>query len=415
MWVQVIADDLTGACDVGAALRPLSVPVVIESLETGADTAGWTEGAIVVRNTQSRTLAPEAAAARVRRALAGVPAERDGIVFKKIDTALRGPLGAEIDAAMDAVGAGLALVLPAIPEVGRTTVGGRQLVDGIPVHETAFARDPQNPVGESDVAAVVAATSRRRVAGVSLAELTGSGARAAVARCRAEGTDIVVGDAETDADLETWMGNLLDGSDGYDVPLPLVLVGSTGLAKAWRDAPGAWLFDRSRRVGLPDGSWTGREGILIVSGSVHPATGAQLAHAAAAKPLAIVPVDPVDPIASGVEASARVRSGGVAALVAPSAEHSGGSEGILRAVAVAAAAALERSRPRLTILIGGETAYAVLGSLGHPRLRIDGPPPAPLTARVTIVEGSAAGMPVITKGGSTGPAERLTMLIGEAR
>src|SRR5262245_61033449 len=147
--MRVIADDLTGACDVGAALHAHGVPVVVESIDAPAAPAG---AALLVRNTQSRTLPPDAAASRARPALADAPRERDGVGLKKIDTALRGPLGAEIDASMDAVGAPLAIVLPAIPDVGRTTVGGRQLHEGVPVHETAFARDPQNPIAESHVA-----------------------------------------------------------------------------------------------------------------------------------------------------------------------------------------------------------------------------------------------------------------------
>jgi uncharacterized protein YgbK (DUF1537 family) len=39
---------------------------------------------------------------------------------------------------MDAIGASAALVVPAIPDVGRTTVGRHQL-EGVPVHRTAFA------------------------------------------------------------------------------------------------------------------------------------------------------------------------------------------------------------------------------------------------------------------------------------
>src|SRR5690606_22282821 len=124
--------------------------------------------AVGVRNTQSRTLAPDAAAARVRAALADVGPRCARSLLKKIDTGLRGHPGAELDAASDAVGAAEAFVLPAIPEVGRTAERGGQLIDGVPVHETAFGRDPQNPVTDADVAAVIATTSRRRAAAVHL-------------------------------------------------------------------------------------------------------------------------------------------------------------------------------------------------------------------------------------------------------
>ena len=406
MWTRVIADDLTGACDIGAALHALGVPVVIESLE--ATGTGVPDGALVVRNTQSRTLAPDAAAARVRRALADAPRARDGLVLKKIDTALRGPLGAEIDAAMDAVGAALAIVLPAIPDVGRTTVGGRQLIDGVPVHETAFARDPQNPITESRVEAVIGATSRRRAGGVSLDDVRGARVAEAIARRRADGTAIVVGDAETDADLDRWIAALgaLDE--------PLVLVGSTGLAKACRGFPPGWLPRAAgERRATPPACDTA--GVLIVSGSAHPATRAQLADAERAAGLAITTLDVGAPVRSGDAIARQVAAGGVAALVVPANGVAGGSAVLLDALATAAAVALELARPRALVLVGGETAFAVLAKLGHPRLAIDRPPPMPLVACATILDGAAAGTPLITKGGSTGLPDRLSALVAEAR
>src|SRR5262249_62304028 len=119
----------------------------------------------------------EDAADRVREALADVPPAWAGLVLKKIDTGLRGPIGAEIDAAMDALGVEEAFVLPAIPEVGRTTQHGRQMIGGIPVDQTPFARDPHHPIRDASVPPALAATGRRRAAGVELAEGRGDLAR----------------------------------------------------------------------------------------------------------------------------------------------------------------------------------------------------------------------------------------------
>jgi hypothetical protein len=83
---------------------------------------------------------------------------------------------------MDAVGAETALVVAAIPEAGRTTVGGRQLVDGVPVDETAFARDPQNPVHDARVAVVIEATSRRRARSAPLGDDAPARSRAVARR-----------------------------------------------------------------------------------------------------------------------------------------------------------------------------------------------------------------------------------------
>ena len=66
--------------------------------------------------------------------------------MKKVDSTLRGPLAAEIEAALAASGRTRAVVAPAFPATGRTTVGGVQHLDGVPVHATRFAHDPVSPV-----------------------------------------------------------------------------------------------------------------------------------------------------------------------------------------------------------------------------------------------------------------------------
>src|SRR5205807_3299265 len=173
------------------------------------------------------------AASRVSGVLDDLRSGWSGIVLKKIDTGLRGPIGAEIDAAMDVLGVTDAFVLPAIPEVGRTTEQGRQMIGGVPVHRTAFARDPQNPIRDASVPAAVEATSRRRGAVIGLGAIRGrDDFDDALEGARAGGAAIFVCDAETDADLERAVRRLLSR------PRPLLLVGSTGLARALRPALG---------------------------------------------------------------------------------------------------------------------------------------------------------------------------------
>src|SRR5262249_28860492 len=239
---------------------------------TGGHSGSDRAGALVVRNTQSRTLPPAEAARRVRTVLAPLGAGFRGIVLKKIDTGLRGPLGAELDAAMDALGAQEAFVVPAIPEVGRTTVGGEQLIGGVPVHRTAFATDPENPVRDARVAHVIASTARRQTACVTLEAVRYPGALdEAIGAVRTRGAAIVVLDAETDGDLERGVEALLGRAR------PLLLVGSTGLARALRgslaaEAPGA------PAATPPDAGGTG---VLVVSGSAHPLARVQRVHAVA--------------------------------------------------------------------------------------------------------------------------------------
>src|SRR5262245_9513141 len=224
--IRVLADDLTGACDIGAELMPWPAGVAVQpSFE--ARPLGVDDETLWIRNTQSRTLPAAEAGGRVARVLTDVGAGWAGLVLKKIDTGLRGPLGAEIDAAMDALQVDEAFVLPAIPEVGRTTQEGRQLIGGVPVHQTAFARDPQNPIHDASVPAAVEATGRRRAAVIGLGAVR-AGLGPAVDAARTAGAQVLVCDGETDADLERAVRSLLLRAR------PLLLVGSTGLARALR-------------------------------------------------------------------------------------------------------------------------------------------------------------------------------------
>src|SRR4051794_12801076 len=143
MRIAVIADDLTGAADTGVQLARAGHRTAVAFSAEHADLDA------VVVDTDSRGLPADEAAARVcaaARQLAGAP-----ILMKKVDSTLRGPLAAEIGAALEASGRTVAVVAPAFPATGRTTVGGVQLVDGEPVHRTRFARDPVHPVREADL------------------------------------------------------------------------------------------------------------------------------------------------------------------------------------------------------------------------------------------------------------------------
>jgi D-threonate/D-erythronate kinase len=393
--LHVIADDLTGACDVAAALLPWPGGVTV--LPDGTARAATPPGGLVVRNTQSRTLPPAEAAARVRATLAAMADGTAEVLLKKIDTGLRGPLGAEIDAALDSLDAPRAFVLPAIPEVGRTTVGGEQRIDGVPVHRTAFARDPQNPVRDGQVSAVIAATARRPAASIGLeAVRRPGGVRAALAACAAP---ITVFDAETDGDLAAAVRALLDE------PTPLVLVGSTGLARALR---GALPVDDAPPIAT---AAPASAGVLVVAGSVHPAARDQCAHAERAGLLAaVIEVAAAGGEDAGQRAARVLGSGRAVALVAPGEIAAGSETAIGVALRAAAVTALAGARPAGVILVGGETAFHVLAGLDHPPLAVESRP-SPLAMQGRIAGGPHRGLAVVTKGGSSGEEALLATLV----
>ena len=128
----MVADDLTGACDAGVAFAPAVVAL--------RETVRLAPGDALVETTHSRGEDPHVAAARVIELTRRLPPA--GLLYKKIDSMLRGNVRAEIEAMLAASGRHRALVCPAFPEQGRTVVNGvaepagvdlRVLLDGLPV------------------------------------------------------------------------------------------------------------------------------------------------------------------------------------------------------------------------------------------------------------------------------------------
>jgi uncharacterized protein YgbK (DUF1537 family) len=189
-------------------------------------------------------------------------------------------------------------------------------------------------------------------------------------------------------------------------PRPLVLVGSTGLARAFRSTLSAVSDDG----GGGGAAATGR-GVLVIQGSAHPVARAQREHARGAGALAaVIPVSPDAAQRAGHEAARVVAAGGAVALAAPDVLAAGSEVAIGAALQAAVRVALAASRPAGLVLVGGETAFHVLAALDHPPLAIAARP-APLVVQGYVASGPHRGLAVVTKGGSSGEPGLLAELV----
>jgi uncharacterized protein YgbK (DUF1537 family) len=357
--LTIVADDLTGAADTGALFAGGgAVPVTV-----------WPASAPSARvraiDTESRSLEAAEAARRVRAATSRLK----GTMFKKIDSTMRGRVGAEIDALMRAGGQTTALVCPALPAERRVVVDRVLSVGAVPVAETPMAADPDFPAtGSSSIVDLLRPQLERPLAWISLDKVRGARTALSEQLGRLSGT-VVVADAETDEDLDA----LADAALAQ--PRTPLLVGAAGLARALAQR----LDLLAPRVELPVGDrW------LIVAGSLHPATRRQieLAREAGLTVLA-TPDAPVD------------RAQAVAELVAQARER------------------LETERYDVVLVAGGETAVALYRALGAERLDLDGAPRPGLAIGRLRLPGRAA-LPLVTKAGGFGAPELFVSLAREA-
>ena len=391
MRCAVIADDLTGASDTAVqfAKRGYLTPVLLE----------WQGGGLammplVALDTESRHLSPEDAYARVYDASSALREAGFAVQYKKMDSTLRGNLGAELDGVLDATGLQMAVVAPAFPANGRTTIGGYQHHHGTRLEQTAFAHDLLCPVLDSCVSRLVARQSRRRVGSVSL-ELVQAGAQALIAEFegqRRAGIGVAVVDAETDEDLvaiaralERW-------------PVPVLPAGSAGLAE---------FFAHRLPLRPMAASATGRSSpgsILVVAGSTHPLTAAQIEAliAAGEAAAACVPAATETPIREWPAAKTLIlrleRT-----VDRPQADI---SQGMVASLASQARKALECLPIQGLVLVGGDTATAVLAALGARGLAVEREVQPGIPAG-HLVGGTFAGTPVVTKAGGFGDESAL--------
>jgi D-threonate/D-erythronate kinase len=123
----LIADDLTGACDSAVHFKLRGVKSVVH---LDLNSHRQSDAAVQAFNTETRDAEPAEMEQRVRQVADLTSAVRPEIIFKKIDSLLRGNPGREIMVALEAFGCDLAIVTPAFPQMGRTVRDGHLEVHG---------------------------------------------------------------------------------------------------------------------------------------------------------------------------------------------------------------------------------------------------------------------------------------------
>jgi uncharacterized protein YgbK (DUF1537 family) len=194
--VLVIADDLTGALDAAAQFANSGVASCVLTAPESSLEEWFGRFEAVSINAETRHLDAARAAETVRQLVGAGTAAGVEFFHKKTDSTLRGNLGAELDALRLSAGTGRLAFVPASPQLGRTTVDGFQFVSGQPLHESAYARDPRNPVRDSFIPNLLAAQASARTVVVTQAALRDVGE----AFFTREG--IYIFDAATDAGVD---------------------------------------------------------------------------------------------------------------------------------------------------------------------------------------------------------------------
>jgi D-threonate/D-erythronate kinase len=187
--IAVIADDFTGAAEIGGIGLRYGLNVVIETeVNTTRDID------ILIIATDTRSLGEEEAASEVSEIVSQLLKLNPDFIFKKIDSVLRGHIAKELVAQMQVTAKETALVVAANPSAGRTIINGQYFVDSVPLNETSFASDPDFPVQSAFVTDIVR-SGNISVASIKLPHNLNS-------------PGLFIADVGTPEDLVAWTGKI---------------------------------------------------------------------------------------------------------------------------------------------------------------------------------------------------------------
>ncbi|SEQ75084.1 Uncharacterized conserved protein YgbK, DUF1537 family [Faunimonas pinastri] len=343
----LVADDLTGALDSAVAFAERGLRTVVARRPSGLREALWAAPDVLAVSTATREGSREAAIEAVRSVVSALEGSLPPVIFKKVDSRLKGHVAAESEALARATGRETLLIAPAIPDLGRI------------VREKAVSGHGID-------------------APISIPAIMGS--------C---GLACEIPDAMCDADHEAALAaappsTLLVGARGLAIALAHRLSGTAPEAPALLSAP-----------------------VVLAIGSRDPVTLEQVAELRRERGVREIPAPNgrVPPLGADVSREA----GGVLLVrmvPGPVAVTAGEAASVF---AVSLADALRRNPPATLLACGGETADALLGELGVATLTISGEilPGVPVsTGRVGGRE-----VAFVTKSGGFGTPDVFSQLV----
>ena len=219
---SIVADDLTGAADAAVMFADAGIKTTVW-LDKPED---FPEGSCCSVDADARWRDCRTASQLIRQHVSALSGA-DWLMLK-IDSTLRGFVGAMVQAAWEASGRDWVLVAPAVPKQGRIVKCGHLFVRGKPVTETDLAQERPAPIMTSSVPERLRQTdfTTEGICCVSLSEVKKGRSLKEKVMWASSNSSCLICDAESDKDLHRLMFAVLKSSSR-----PL-LVGASGLAKA---------------------------------------------------------------------------------------------------------------------------------------------------------------------------------------
>ncbi|MCJ1908409.1 four-carbon acid sugar kinase family protein [Planococcus ruber] len=412
--IGIIADDFTGANDSGVRLAQKGLKSrVILAKRKNENTQADQEIDVWIVDTNSRAMEEKEAYETVLKEIGQLKARGVSHFYKKVDSTLRGSVSAELKAMQEAAKMDVIFIAPAFPSMGRTVENGTLYVNGIPVADTEFGRDPKTPVRHSYIPDLLA------LDGISIAVLNremlqGDHPEKWVLGQVEKGVQWIVCDVKEDADFAL-LANI-----EKNLNLNLGWAGSAGMINhLYNELGDEKQFKRVLQMPI--------DKVLVASGSLSARTQEQIEVLKERPRTKMIEIDPVMLLENPLEPVAMLQSlkqedGWDSAVIYVGAHQENRdkvkewatvhnrsahqtAKGISNGLGLLVQEAMELSAFNALVMTGGDTAKDICNVLGiydmELRFEVEAGLPLGLANR------NGSEMIVVTKAGGFGVAESL--------
>ena len=148
--IAVIADDFTGAAEIGGIGLKYGLKVIIET-----EVNGVTDAELLIIATDTRSMIASEASLEIEKITQKLLQLKPEYIYKKLDSVLRGNIAAELVAQIKASRKKRAVIVAGNPVFDRLIEKGIYTIKGIPISETHFSNDPDFPIRTSSVVSII--------------------------------------------------------------------------------------------------------------------------------------------------------------------------------------------------------------------------------------------------------------------
>ncbi len=404
----VIADDVTGAMDTGLQVLKCgcSAIVILDAKDYSGNMISRKNfgDEFTIINTNTRGTSRQEAFEKVTDIAKPLRQTKLELVYKKIDSTMRGNIGAEIKALLQTGLATTIVMTPAIPSRGTVVVNGLLLVNSVLIEKTTLADDPVSKINDSYIANIISSQFDGKIS--VLSRTSPAEISMAIEDGIANNTKLFVIDANTTKDL----ANIVRST--YNHRQSLLLCGSAGLFEQYIRLSFAGDKAGKDRYRPALSRQNKDKPVLVVSGSMNKVTHQQIDYLSenlsGTTELVECDVKSIGDKKITSQLAELIRENlkkGMNVILVPTAAKLGehlGPAAVVEWMAGILSTALQGGIAIAGyVCVGGDTCYHCLHSLGVQAIRLVGElePYVPIGR---LVEGPFDNFPVITKAGGFG-------------